>query len=128
LIINNLDGRSRLLRKSKAPVAGLLNDKRLRIIFEGYQVFKHNKGVFAQSHPTICHQKCTRANYCAGDPETRGAGSFARFEQAKSIDKRAAMMSCSIGRFQVMGFNFRFAGSKQLRNSGQPSAGVKPSS
>src|SRR5438046_1988332 len=81
--------------------SGLLNDKRLRILFEGHQFFKYTKGAFAQSHPTICHQKWTRANYCAGDPETRGAGEFARFEQAKSLDKRAAMMSCSSGRFQV---------------------------
>jgi hypothetical protein len=93
---------------------GFLNDGRLRLLFEGHQFFRYTTGAYAQTHPDICHQKWTPANYCKGGPETRGAGEFSRFESAKKLDKKAAMMSCSIGKFQVMGFNFALCGFRSV--------------
>lgn len=89
---------------------GFLKDGRLRVLFEGHVFHKYTRGLYASTHPTLCHPKWTRANYCKGNPEQRGAGELARFEAAKALDPEAAMMSCSIGRFQVMGFNFKACG------------------
>lgn len=94
--------------------SGFLNDGKLRVLFEGHQFFKFTRGAYCDTHPTLCHQKWTRSNYCTGSAEVRGAGEFARLEEAKKLDKRAAMMSCSIGKFQVMGFNFALCGFKTV--------------
>jgi hypothetical protein len=93
---------------------GFLNDGRLRVLFEGHQFFKYTKGAYAATNPDICHPKWTRTFYATGDPETRGAGELARLERAKQLDKKAALMSCSIGKFQVMGFNFALCGFKSV--------------
>ena len=94
--------------------AGFLKDGRLRVLFEGHQFHKYCKGAHQTTHPTLCHAKWTKDFYCKGDAETRGAGELARLETAKGLDKRAALMSCSIGRFQVMGFNFAICGFKTV--------------
>jgi hypothetical protein len=94
--------------------AGFLKDGRLRVLFEGHQFYKYTKGAFAEANPTVCHPKWTRDFYCKGDAETRGAGEFARLDDARKLDKKAAMMSCSIGKFQVMGFNFALCGFKSV--------------
>ena len=96
--------------------SGFLKDGRLRLLFEGHQFFKYTKGAFCSTHPNLCHSKWTKANYCTGNAETRGAGELARLEEAKKLDKRAALMSCSIGKFQVMGFNFAICGFKTVED------------
>src|SRR5215468_8375016 len=85
---------------------GFLHDGRLRLLFEGHQFYKYTKGAFAESNPTLCFPKWTKEFYCKGDAETRGNGEFARLEEARKLDDKAALMSCSIGKFQIMGFNF----------------------
>jgi hypothetical protein len=90
--------------------SGFLSDGRLRILFEGHQFYRYSNGVFAESHPTICHPKWTRENYAKGDAEARGRGEIERLELAKSLNVKAALMSASVGRFQLMGFNFALCG------------------
>jgi N-acetylmuramidase len=90
--------------------AGFLQDGRLRILFEGHIFHQFTGGRFAPDHPTICHPHATHDFYCKGDLETRGAGELKRLEQAMALDPTAARKSCSIGRFQVMGFNYEVCG------------------
>jgi hypothetical protein len=90
--------------------SGFLRDGRLKVLFEGHVFYRYTKGAFAETNPTLCHAKWTTANYCSGDAETRGQWELFRLEQAKKLDRKAALMSCSIGRFQVMGFNFALCG------------------
>jgi len=87
--------------------SGFLSDGRVKILFEGHQFHKHTKGAYAESHPTICHEKWTRKHYTKGpNADVRGTGELARLEQAMSLDREAAIKSASYGRFQIMGFNF----------------------
>lgn len=93
---------------------GFLKDGRLRILFEGHQFFKYTKGAHAVTHPTLCHKDWCTTHYSKGNAETRGLGELERLLLAQELDKRAALMSCSIGKFQVMGFNFALCGYKTV--------------
>jgi hypothetical protein len=90
---------------------GFLTDGRVKILFEGHQFFKFTKGAYAVSHPTICYKKWTSQFYTKGPTaDVRGAGELARLAEAMSLNKTAALMSASYGKFQIMGFNFAVAG------------------
>lgn len=80
---------------------GFLPDGRVKVLFEGHQFYKYTKGAFATTHPTLCYPKWTRQFYA-----NTGAGEYARFEQAIALNRTAALLSASYGKFQVMGFNF----------------------
>lgn len=95
--------------------SGFLKDGRLRILFEGHQFFRYCKGAYAKTHPSICHPHWTRENYCRGkSAEQRGICEHERLSKAILLDRKAALMSCSIGKFQVMGFNFALCGFKTV--------------
>lgn len=90
---------------------GFLSDGRVKILFEGHKFFKYTNGAYAQSHPTICYAKWTKAFYAKGpNADVRGAGELARLDEAIALDRTAALMSASYGKFQVMGFNFQICG------------------
>lgn len=93
---------------------GFLQDGRPRILFEGHQFFRFTNGAYAAAHPTICHKAWTKEFYCKGDAETRGRGEWDRLQTAIACDRSAAIKSCSIGKFQVMGFNYDVCGFKTL--------------
>jgi hypothetical protein len=94
----------------ETSAAGFLEDGNLRILFEGHKFYEFTGGKFAQDHPTICYPKFTHEFYCKGDAETRGKGELQRLGQAMALDPAAARKSCSVGRFQVMGFNYAVCG------------------
>jgi hypothetical protein len=90
---------------------GFLSDGRVKILFEGHQFYKYTKGKYAASHPTICYKKWTTKFYTKGpNADVRGAGELARLAEAMALDKRAALLSASYGKFQIMGFNFAIVG------------------
>jgi hypothetical protein len=90
---------------------GFLTDGRIKILFEGHQFFKFTKGAYATSHPTICYKKWTTQFYTKGKTaDIRGAGELARLEEAMALNKTAALLSASYGKFQIMGFNFAISG------------------
>ena len=90
---------------------GFLSDGRLKVLFEGHQFHKYTKGSFAHSHPALCYAKWTRDHYAKGpNSEARGAGELARLEAAMALDRNAALLSTSYGKFQIMGFNFALCG------------------
>jgi len=94
---------------------GFLSDGRVKILFEGHQFYKYTKGAYATSNPTICFRKWTRDFYTKGaNADVRGAGELARLEQAMALDRTAALLSASYGKFQIMGFNFAVAGFKTV--------------
>jgi hypothetical protein len=94
---------------------GFLSDGRVKILFEGHQFYKYTKGAYATSNPTICFKKWTREFYTKGaNADIRGAGELARLEQAMALDRTAALLSASYGKFQIMGFNFAVAGFKTV--------------
>ena len=90
--------------------AGFLMSGKPRILFEGHWFYRHTKGAYALTHPTLCHKNQTNEHYAKGSPEGRGASELARLETAMQLNSRAALLSCSVGKFQVMGFNYRLCG------------------
>lgn len=90
---------------------GFLSDGRVKILFEGHKFYKYTKGAYAQFHPAICYQKWTKAFYAKGpNADVRGAGELARLDEAIALDRSAALMSASYGKFQIMGFNYEVCG------------------
>lgn len=83
---------------------GFLQDGRTKILFEGHIFFKYTKGKYKDSHPDICYTPWTKKYYLGGVKE------YSRLEKAESLDKTAARMSASYGKFQIMGFNFPLCG------------------
>ena len=84
--------------------AGFLKDGRPKILFERHKFSGFTKGRYNQTHPGISG---ARGGYGAS-----GAHQWDRFNEAFALDPSAAIQSCSWGRFQVMGFNFRVSGFK----------------
>lgn len=75
------------------------------VLFEGHWFHRYTKGAFAVSHPTLCYPKWTRQFYAKNQ-----ADEWARLQAAMKLDRKAALLSASYGRFQVMGFNHGICG------------------
>lgn len=96
---------------------GFLSDGRLKVLFEGHQFYKFTHGAFAKTHPTICHKKWTKRFYTKGpNADVRGAGELNRLQQAMALNRHAALMSASYGKFQIMGFNYPVCGFGDVEN------------
>ena len=90
---------------------GFLSDGRVKILFEGHQFYRYTRGAFAQLKPSICYKKWTKEFYTKGaTADIRGNGELARLNQAMALNKVAALLPASYGKFQIMGFNFAICG------------------
>jgi hypothetical protein len=93
----------------EAPGGGFLSDGRLRVLFEGHQFHARTNGKFAQQAPTLSYPTWTRKHYAKGmDADARGAGELLRLQKAMELDRTEALCSASYGKFQIMGFNWRY--------------------
>lgn len=81
---------------------GFQKDGRPVILFERHIFHRHTNGRFDKKYPAL------------SNPEAGGYGpssqQWAKFEAAAKLDQKAAMLSISMGLFQIMGFNFQAAG------------------
>jgi hypothetical protein len=91
----------------EAPKGGFLDDGRVTILFERHKFHRYSGGRFSSKYPDI-------SNPTAGGYGPAGAHQYVRFSRAFALDAKAAMMSCSWGKFQIMGFNFKSAGFDSL--------------
>jgi hypothetical protein len=73
------------------------------ILFERHKFHKYSKGKFSKDYPEI-------SNPNAGGYGKAGANQRRKFNLAFSLDPKAAMLSCSWGRYQIMGFNYAVCG------------------
>jgi hypothetical protein len=89
----------------EAPRGGFCPDGFPVTLFEGHIFFRYTKGRFAESHPRLCYPKWTTEFYGRSWVAERE-----RLDAAIALDRRAALMSASWGRFQIMGFNFPVVG------------------
>lgn len=87
----------------EAPKGGFLSDGRITILFERHKFHKLSHGEFSKEHPDI-------SNPVAGGYGAAGAHQWDRYEKAAALNEEAAKLSCSWGKFQIMGFNFASAG------------------
>lgn len=84
--------------------SGFLNNGAPKILFEGHIFSDLTDGAYDKKYPTISYPKWTKAFYLGGVAE------YTRYNTAFSLDKNAAMMSASWGKFQIMGLNYAKAG------------------
>jgi hypothetical protein len=75
-----------------------------KILFEAHIFAKQTGGRFNSSHPNLSSPKWNRALYVGGQ------GEWKRLHAAMQLDRHAALMSASVGRYQIMGFNHKAAG------------------
>lgn len=88
----------------EAPRGGFVNGICLTL-FEGHIFRKYTKGKFDAVEPTLSYPKWTTQFYGkTAEAEQR------RLQRAMELDRTAALMSASWGRFQIMGFNFALCG------------------
>ena len=75
-----------------------------KILFEAHKFHKYTNGRFTKSHPNLSSRRWNRKLYIGGQ------GEWARLHAAMKLDRRAALMSASVGGGQIMGFNYKLAG------------------
>jgi hypothetical protein len=97
--------------KTESRGKGFLPDGRPIILFEGHQFYKDikakgNKNLesWAKEYPSIVYPKWTKQFYKGG------ASEYLRYNQAAKLDADSAMKATSWGMFQIMGFNYKYAG------------------
>jgi hypothetical protein len=84
--------------------SGFLSTGAPKILFEAHSFHKETGGQFDDEAPDLSSPTWDRTLYGAG-----GAHQYARLERAMQMDKSAALRSCSWGRYQLMGSNFKMA-------------------
>lgn len=75
-----------------------------KILFEAHHFDRLTNGRYQRSHPNISSPYWNRALYVGGQAEYR------RLHLAMQLDRKAALMSASVGGAQIMGFNHKLAG------------------
>src|SRR5690606_11768377 len=71
----------------------------------GHAFHKLTGGRYAAAYPNLSHPKWDRRQYSGSL-----AGEWKRLDQACLLDRAAALQSASWGMFQIMGFNYSYAG------------------
>jgi len=82
--------------------SGFLSDGRVVILFERHHFRRFTNGIYDNSHPQISNKN--PGGYFGNENE------YHRFNEAFSLNAKAAMLSCSWGKFQIMGFNYAICG------------------
>lgn len=91
----------------EAPKGGFLPDGQVRILFERHKFHQHTKGKFSTKHPDISNS--SPGGY-VGE-----AGEHKRLAKAVALDRNAALISASWGKFQIMGENWDDLGYDSLQ-------------
>lgn len=86
---------------------GFLGSGEPKILFERHKFHKHTNGKYDISHPDISHK--TQGGYGESDEQ------HGRLQKAVSLDRTAALISTSYGRFQILGENWRSLGYSSLQ-------------
>lgn len=96
----------------EAKASGFTPNGRCLILYERHIFYKYAVRKFGQAkvstwakqNPNICHPSQDSKAYMGGERE------WDRLNIAKNWDAETALISCSWGMFQIMGFNFGLAG------------------
>lgn len=75
-----------------------------KILFEAHHFDRLTAGRFRAAYPNLSSKTWNRALYVGGQ------GEWARLHRAMLLDAVAALKSASVGRYQIMGFNYAAAG------------------
>ena len=110
--------------RTEAPKGGFNDNGQVTVLFERHKMYSHlaqtlgtqEADRFAQQYPNLVNK--TSGGYYGGTAEN------ARLDNAMRIDETSALLSASYGRFQIMGFNYKACGYK---NVGEFYAGMSES-
>jgi len=91
----------------ESPGSGFLPSGEPKILFERHRFYKYTNGAYAKSHPDICNK--IRGGY------GKESDQHLKLQRAALLNREAALMSCSWGKFQVMGDNWQKLGYKTLQ-------------
>ena len=86
-----------------------------RILFEGHIFWRQlkkrgiNPEQYVRGNEDVLYPKWTRSHYT-----NSGQGEYARLQKAMAIDEKAALASASWGMFQIMGFNYKVCGCRNI--------------
>lgn len=101
----------------EAPNGGFDDKGQPRVLFEAHRFAKLTGGTFDQAYPSISSRVWDRSLYAKGpNPDARNRGEHARLALAASINRSAALMSASWGRFQILGENYAACGFDDLQS------------
>lgn len=75
-----------------------------KMLFEAHIFDRETGGRFRTSNPNLSSKAWNRALYVGGQDE------WGRLYRAMQLDSTAALRSASVGRYQIMGFNYALAG------------------
>lgn len=95
----------RAVCKVEAPNGGFNPDGSVSTLFEGHKFYKYTHGAFASEAPDLCYPTWTRIHY-----GKTWQAEQERLKRAIALDRHAALMSASWGKFQIMGFNHAMVG------------------
>jgi hypothetical protein len=85
--------------------AGFIDGPNLpKILFEAHIFHKYTAGRYDETYPNLSSKSWNRTLYVGGQ------GEWARLYRAMQLDHDAALKSASVGRYQIMGFNYPLAG------------------
>jgi N-acetylmuramidase len=84
------------------------------IAFEGHLFRKYSKGKFDQSNPLLSYPYKQKAGPEWQQNNKNQQTAWKTLNAALALDQEAALLSCSWGMFQVMGFNFAACGYKSV--------------
>ena len=88
-----------------------LPDSRPVILFEAHVFSRLTNHGYDKTHPKVSSRTWNRSLYATGkDWKERGIKEHQRLELAASLDRDAALQSCSWGLFQIMGFHYKDLG------------------
>lgn len=100
----------------EAPHGGFDSAGQPRILFEAHRFSKLTGGRYDKTHPNISSANWNRALYATGPtPDARNAGEHKRLQEAVQVNRNAALMSASWGKFQILGENFHASGFDTLQ-------------
>lgn len=101
----------------EAPKGGFNEDDTPITLFEGHWFHRFTNGKYSDKiliidgkNKNISYSKWTRKYYGKNQEEEK-----MRLEAASKLDRNAALMSASWGKFQIMGFNFAICGFKTIQ-------------
>ncbi len=75
-----------------------------KILFEAHIFDRYTEGKYRASHPNLSSARWNRKLYIGGQ------GEYIRLWKAMALDRKAALLSASVGGAQIMGFNHQAAG------------------
>jgi hypothetical protein len=101
----------------ESPTGGFDSKGQPFILFEAHRFAKLTGGTFNNSDPDISSATWNRALYARGpNVDARNTGEHARLAKAVRLNRRAALMATSWGRFQILGENYASCGFEELQD------------